>query len=280
MVGAGVLTRLQLGLGDGGLEGDVPQGGRLLEVGLAAGEVAEERPLRHGLRLLADRRVGLLPVDGEAQGAPQRLEELLVLLHELLAQLDEVRAADRHLPLGVRLLRRREVGVVGQRRVAAHAVEVLHPALGRQAVVVPAHRVEHLEAAHPLEAGDQVGVRVGEDVADVQRARHGRGRGVDREDLLPRLGPVEGVGVVGLPARCPGLLEPLQRGLVRYDDGAAGGLRRLGQVAGEGLGRHSRKSYVPAASGREPVPPGRAAGVAFVNRRLAARCPTPPSPRP
>ena len=92
-------------------------------------------------------------------------------LDELLAQLDEVGPADRDLPLRVRLLRRREVGVVGQRRVAAHAVVVLHPALGRQAVVVPAHRVEDLLAAHPLVAGDQVGVRVGEDVADVQRAR-------------------------------------------------------------------------------------------------------------
>ena len=107
-------------------------------------------------------------------------------LDELLAELDEVGPADRDLPLRVRLLRRREVGVVRQRRVAAHAEVVLHPALGGQAVVVPAHRVEDLLAAHPLEAGDQVGVGVGEDVADVQRARHGRRRGVDRVDLLAR----------------------------------------------------------------------------------------------
>ena len=53
---------------------------------------------------------------------------------------------------------------------------------------------------------------------DVQRARDRRGRGVDREDLLARLGAVEGVGVVGLPALRPGRLEPLQRRLVRYDD--------------------------------------------------------------
>ena len=131
------------------------------------------------------------------------LEDLLVLLDELLAQLDEVGPADRDLPLGVRLLRRREVRVVGQRRVAADAVVVLDPALGRQAVVVPAHRVEDRLAAHPLVAGDQVGVGVGEDVPDVQAAAHGRRRGVDRVDVLARLGAVEGVGVVGLPALAP-----------------------------------------------------------------------------
>ena len=123
--------------------------------------------------------------------------------HELLAQLDEVRPADRDLLLGVRLLRRREVGVVRQRGVAADAVVVLHPALGRQAVVVPAHRVEDRLAAHPLVARDQVGVRVGEHVADVQAAAHRRRGSVDRVDVLPRLGAVEAVGVVGLPALAP-----------------------------------------------------------------------------
>ena len=242
MVGAGVLPGLQLGLGDRGLEGDVPQGRRLLEVGLAAGVVAQEGALRRGLRLGADRRVVLLPVHRETERAPQRLEDLLVLLDEPLAQLDEVRAADRELALRVRLsqFRRREVGVVGQRRVAAHPEVVLHPALGRQAVVVPAHRVEHLEPAHPLEPCDQVGVRVGEDVPHVQRPRDRRGRRVDRVDLVPRLGAVEGVGVVVLPALRPGRLETLQRRLVRYDDRAARAGGRLGQVWGESLGSHRR----------------------------------------
>ena len=71
---------------------------------------------------------------------------------------------------------RLEVRVVRQRRVAADAVVVLHAALGGQAVVVPAHRVEDLAAAHPLEARDRVGVGVGEDVADVQRAADRRRR--------------------------------------------------------------------------------------------------------
>src|SRR5436189_234289 len=57
VVVAGVLTRLQLGLRDRGLERDVPQGGRLLEVRLAAAEVAQERALGDGLRLRTDGRV-------------------------------------------------------------------------------------------------------------------------------------------------------------------------------------------------------------------------------
>ena len=235
VVGAGVVTRLELGLGHGGLEGDVPEGRRLLEVGLATGEVAQERALADGLGLLADGRVVLLPVHRETQGAPQLLEDLLVLLDELLAQGDEVGPADRDLLLRVRLGRRGEVGVVGQRGVAAHAVVVLHATLGRQAVVVPAHRVEDGLPAHPLEAGDQVGVGVGEDVADVQAAAHGRRRGVDGVDVLARLGAVEGVGVLLLPPPRPGGLEALQRRLVRYDDGTLGRARRFGGLR-RGLG--------------------------------------------
>ena len=244
VVVAGVLPRLQLGLRDRGLEGDVPERRRLLQVGLAAGEVAQERALADLLRLRPDRRVVLRPVDREPEGAPQVLEDLLVLLDQLLAQLDEVRPADRDLPLGVGLLRRREVGVVGQRRVAADAEVVLHPALGRQAVVVPAHRVEDLLAPHPLVARDEVGVRVGEDVPDVQRARHGRRGSVDRVDFLARLGAVERVGVLGLPLRRPLRLEALERGLVRYDGRRCRG-RRSGQV---GLGGVSHARILRAVA--------------------------------
>ena len=225
VVVAGVLLRLELGLGDGGLERHVPERRRLGEVGLAPGEVAQERALARQLGGAADGRVVLLPVDREAEPAPHRLERLLVLLDQLLAELDEVRAADRHLPLGVGLLRRRVVGLVGERGVAAHAEVVLDPALGRQSVVVPAHRVEDGLAAHPLEAGDQVGVGVGEDVADVQRTAHRRRRGVDRVDAGAVAGAVEGVGVVGPPLLGPLLLQALQRRLLGYDDGAPFGTR-------------------------------------------------------
>ena len=75
-----------------------------------------------------------------------------------------------HLALRVRLApAARSRASYGTCRVAAHPVVVLHPALGRQPVVVPADRVEHVLAAHPLVAGDQVGVGVGEHVSHVQR---------------------------------------------------------------------------------------------------------------
>ena len=45
VVGAGVVAGLELGLGDGGLVGDVPQRRGVLLVGLAAGDVAQERAL-------------------------------------------------------------------------------------------------------------------------------------------------------------------------------------------------------------------------------------------
>src|SRR3712207_7033997 len=47
---------------------------------------------------------------------------------------------------------------------------------------------------HALVAREQVGVRVAEDVADVQAAGHGRRRGVDGEHVGALGGPVEAVG--------------------------------------------------------------------------------------
>ena len=79
------------------------------------------------------------------------------------------------------LSRRHERRIVRQRRIAAHAVVVLHAALGRQSVVVPSHRIEHRLAAHPLKPRDDVGVGVREDVADVERPADGRRRRVDRD---------------------------------------------------------------------------------------------------
>ena len=122
---------------------------------------------------------------------------------------------------------RHEVGVEGEARVAADAEVVLHPALGGQPVVVPAHRVEDRLAPHPLEAGHRVGVGVREDVADVQRARHRGRRGVDGEH------PVAG-GRSGRRRRCrpppsgrrPGGLEAFQAGLLGDAGGAVLGRRR------------------------------------------------------
>ncbi len=208
------LAVLELGLGHGRAERDVPQGGALRDVRLAAREIAQEPALRGGAGGVVDRRVGERPVDREPEVAPELLEGLLVLLGEPLAQLDEVAPGDVDLALGVGLGGWLEAGVVGQGGVAAHAEVVLHAPLGGQAVVVPAHGVEDLTAAHALEAGDRVGVGVGEDMADMQGSGHGgRGR-VDRVDLVPRLRPVEPVGALGVPAAYPYRLEPIEGGLV------------------------------------------------------------------
>ena len=174
VVEARILLVDELGLGNRGLEVDVPQRRRLLPVGLTACQEAEETTLRRPSRHLADSRVVLGPVDRGAQLAEQPLEGLLVLGYEDVAQLDEVRTRyrDRTCVLVAFVLQRRrdEVRVVGQGRVATDPEVVLDPALGGQAVVVPADRVEDCLAGHPLVAGNDVGLGVGEDVTDVERA--------------------------------------------------------------------------------------------------------------
>jgi hypothetical protein len=57
------LAVLQLGLGDGGVEVDLPQGRGVGLVGQALGQQAQERPLGGPPGLLADGGVGERPVD-------------------------------------------------------------------------------------------------------------------------------------------------------------------------------------------------------------------------
>ena len=208
VVSAGNFFVFELGLSNGRAERDVPQGWRLCLVCLASFDVAQESELTRGDRLVRNRAVGLGPVDREAQCTPDVFELLLVFDRQLLAQFDEVATANRQLVGGLRALvvaafeRGREVRLIGERRVAANAVVVLHATLGRQAVVIPAHRVKHFEPLHALVTSDTVGVRVAEDVTNVQRPRSRWRRGINRED-----------GVAGLTlARelvCAGLLPLL-----------------------------------------------------------------------
>ena len=208
------LAVLELRLRDCRLEVDVPERRRLELVGLASLEQRQERALRDALGDRADRRVGHRPVDREPEGAPERFEGRLVGLGQPQAQLDEVRPRDRDRLLLRRGLRGLEVRVVGDGRIASHAVVVLHATLGREPVVVPAHGIEDLAAAHPLVARDGVGVGVGEDVSDVKRAADRRRRSVDRVDALARRRAVERVGAVALPGRAPLALEAVQRRLL------------------------------------------------------------------
>ena len=151
---------------------------------------------------LVDGGVGERPVDGQAQAAPQLLEGLLVGGGELHAQLHEVAPGDGELVFAG-VLGGLEVGVVGQGGVAADPEVVLNPALGGQAVVVPAHGVVHLFALHSVVAGEGVGVGVAEDVADVEGTADGGGWGVDGVHLVAGGSAVESVGSVGFPDFVP-----------------------------------------------------------------------------
>ena len=99
---ARVVPRLQLGLSHCRLERHVPHGGGLGQVRLAPPEVAEEAQLGDLDRVVADRRVQVIPVHAQPDPPPQVLEGLLVDVGQLVAELDEVSPADRHLALGVR----------------------------------------------------------------------------------------------------------------------------------------------------------------------------------
>ncbi len=217
VVGPGDLAVFQLRLGYRSAEGHVPQGGCFGLVGLAACEVAEERPLAGGAARVGDGLVEQIPVDAEADAPPNLLEGFLVGGDQLDAQLDEVAPGAWDLALELRSVesptlvpRRLEVGVVGEAGIATDPEVVLGAPFRGQAVVVPAHGVEHRLAPHPLEAGDGVGLHVTEHRAHVQAARDRRRRRVDREDPVAARGAVEGVDTGGRPAVIPLGLQPLQ----------------------------------------------------------------------
>ncbi len=90
VIEAGVLLVDELGLGDSGLEVDVPQRRGLLPVGLAPCQEAQEAALGRPPRGLADRRVVLGPVDRCSELAEQVLEGPLVLGDEDVAEIHEI----------------------------------------------------------------------------------------------------------------------------------------------------------------------------------------------
>ena len=184
VVVAGHVPVLQLRLGHRGAERDVPQGRALGQVGLAAGQVAQEGALGDGPRGAADRAVGGRPVHRQPEPPPDLLERLLVQVGEPFAERHEVAPGHLHRVAG-RRARRHERRVVAQRRVTLHVEVVLHPALGGQAVVVPADGVEHRLAAHPVEPGDRVGVGERADVPDVQRPADRQRGSVNGENSVP-----------------------------------------------------------------------------------------------
>ena len=279
MVGAGDLAVLELGLGHGGAEGHVPHGGGLGQIGVARGDAGQEGALGDGAGDVVDGPVGHVPVDGQAETGEEVFEDLLVLDGELLAELDEVPAGD-HVPVALvlrRLLRRAVALHVRLGGVAADAVVVLHTALGGQAVVVPAHRVEHVLAVHALVPGEHVGLRVGEDVAHMQGAGGGRRGSVDRVDLLAGGLRVERVRALVGPAGGQLLLEALEGRLVRHGHGAGGGGGRGrcvdGRVCALRVLSHARHPPMTGAAGRacddaRDVPPFQPLDLAEVIRAV------------
>ena len=202
-------------------EVDIPQHWSFCLVGLVACKVAKERALGNATTPIIDGRVSERPVNRKSERAEELFKCLFIFSGERVAQLDEVAAADLRRKFLLIFLwtirhrcRRCEVGVVRQRGIALHAVVVLHPAFGGQAVVVPSHWIEDRFATHALVAGDGVGVGVTEDVADMERAAHGRGRSIDRVHAISGGGAIEGIGAVGVPGRAPAGLEALEVGLL------------------------------------------------------------------
>ena len=174
VVEARVFAALKLSLGNRGLESHVPQARSLSLIGLAALEIAQERSLGNLAGASTDGLVVLSPVNRQAQVAPQIFEVLLVLDGQALAQLHEITTRDRHLIASLDGLafaanmRGLEVRIIGEGRIDANPEVVLNAALGRQAVIIPAHGVEDRFTQHSLETCDDVGVRVREHVADVK----------------------------------------------------------------------------------------------------------------
>src|SRR5437867_2293623 len=81
---------------------------------------------------------------------------------------------------------------------------ILHPALGRKAVVIPSHRVKDVPTAHPVEAYYYILMRIAEYVSDVQGAADGWWRRIDRERF--RVSPVR---IVAVNTPCVPLPLPL-----------------------------------------------------------------------
>ena len=100
---------------------------------------------------------------------------------------------------GVFYMNRFKCRVIGNFRVAGDVIVVLNAAFGREAVVIPAYRVEYRFSLHALVSGDDVGLGVAEDVSDMQRTGNGRRRCINHKAVVPALGRIVFVNFVGAP---------------------------------------------------------------------------------
>ena len=156
------LAILDLGLRDGGPEVDVPQRRRL---GLVGEPSAQQPQERDAARSAASARRSSCRCSVQSTDSPSRRKSASNAFSSSTVSRSQssMKLRGRPEPACVgRALQRRtsNAGSYGSGGVAAHAEVVLHAALGGQAVVVPPHRIEDLEAAHALEPRHEVGVRV------------------------------------------------------------------------------------------------------------------------
>ena len=180
---AGPHVVYNFGLRHGCLEIHVPHRGSFHGVGHAFVHHLQKGGLADLSAMLVDGGVLEIPVDGETECAPQVFEGRFVFVSHGGAGFDEVLTADlkdgAFFPaLGL------PIGIVRHRRVALHSKQILNPAFGGQAVVVPTHRIADILALHPIVTRQQILVGVAEDVSDMEGAAHRGGRTVDHEGVL------------------------------------------------------------------------------------------------
>ncbi len=220
----------------------------LLEVDF--GDLAAAAPAAALLDLLVgeDRLVGGTPplLAGAAVGQPTLVEEQeeplgpAVVVGQAardLARPVERQADQVHLAVVVG-----DVAPGGDLRAHAHLDGVV---LGGQAEGVPAHGVQHVEAAHALQARDHVGGHVVAAVADREAVARGIREEIERVELGAVGGVGRAVGVALAPDTLPARFDLLWRVAVVHL-----GFRSL--LARDLLGRdgeHSRRSLPAPESG-------------------------------
>ena len=101
------------------------------------------------------------------------------------------------------ILRGFKVGIIRKSGIAADPKKILDSSLGRQAVIVPPHRVEHFGTAHALIPSNSVCMGVTEYMPDMQGSTHCRWRGIDAKNFFPAFTPVELVDAVLFPYFVP-----------------------------------------------------------------------------
>ena len=149
-----------------------------------------------------------------------------------------------------------DVGLGGDPGVGVGLDGVL---LGGEAEGVPSHRVQDVEALHPLEAADDVGGGVPLGVADVQPRAAGVGEHVEDVELGPPAVEVGGrEGLVLLPVALPLGLDPLRVIRGHGSSPARRGAPRPFRTRLDRPGHEKRPAEFPGAEGIEHTVSGRA----------------------